>query len=165
MVNKPNSLFCLFGEVTGVTQPTLNTARKATAGVLNAHSYLSTQESRLQHHHHKVSLTHYDKGLASIKMSATCYLAEISKDTLEAEENPKHVQDKRFLRDIQDNKAATEAAEMLLSDASKRRYPVNRKSSQWNMTKEERTFVKQFLSNKMEKEFEEYKGKVWSMHR
>ena len=82
------------------------------------------------HHQHKVSQAHYDKGLPSLKMCATCWLAENSKDTLDTEVNPDDVQEDRIKRAIEDQKVAAEAAETLLNDASKRKYPVNRKSSQ-----------------------------------
>ena len=95
-------------------------------------------------------------------MCATCWLAENSKDTLDTEVNPDDVQEDRIKRAIGDQKVAAEAAETLLNDASKRKYPVNRKSSQWNTIKEERSVMKELLCNKMEKDIEEYKGKAWT---
>jgi hypothetical protein len=95
-------------------------------------------------------------------MSATVWLAENSKDTLEAEVNPEDVEEDRSKRESEDQKVAAEAAEKLLNDASKRKYPVHKKTSQWNMNKEERSLMKKILCNKMEKDIEDYKGEAWT---
>lgn len=101
----------------------------------------------MQHHTYEVSRSHYDKELPTLKMNATCWLAQESGDQLHAEEIPDAVREKRRLRDLEDARIAGGSARRTLEEAAERRNPVTKRTKQWNLKPNERQMFQRVLND------------------
>ena len=106
------------------------------------------QESRLQHHSYAVSQKHYEKELPTLKVSATNWMAEISGESLKAEEMTEAVREKRKIMDREDERMAKEAAERTLKAAAESSNPVTKRTKQWTLMPSERELLEKILTNR-----------------
>ena len=74
-------------------------------------------------------------------MSATLWLAKKSGDNLDSAIISKKVLEMRKARDAEDRKAAVEDAKIVLNKVSATKNPVNTRTKQWTLKRDERKFL------------------------
>ena len=75
-------------------------------------------------------------------------MAQISGDSLEAEEMTEAVREKRKTMDREDERMAKEAAERTLKAAAESSNPVTKRTKQWTLMPSERELFEKILTNR-----------------